>query len=87
MTIAQVVETSVTVNDNSPIQDYVHPDDQTQPTSEMTPGFKPFTKLSIYILNNQVPILNNQVRVHILKVATPGFSFCNLAKIFFVARF
>ena len=31
MTIAQVVETSVTVN-NSPIQDYVHPVDQTQPT-------------------------------------------------------
>ena len=30
MTTAQVVETSVTVN-NSPIQDYVHPDDQTQP--------------------------------------------------------
>ena len=39
----QVVETSVTVNNNSPIQDYVHPDDQTQPTFEMTPGFKPFT--------------------------------------------
>ena len=32
MTTAQVVETSVTVNNNSPIQDYVHPDDQTQPT-------------------------------------------------------
>ena len=31
MTTAQVVETSDTVN-NSPIQDYVHPDDQTQPT-------------------------------------------------------
>ena len=30
MTTAQVVETSVTVN-NSPIQDFVHPDDQTQP--------------------------------------------------------
>ena len=44
MTTAQVVETSVTVNNNSPIQDYVHPDDQTQPTFEMTPGFKPFTK-------------------------------------------
>ena len=43
MTTAQVVETSVTVNNNSPIQDYVHPDDQTQPTLEMTPGFKPFT--------------------------------------------
>ena len=44
---AQVVETSVTVNNNSPIQDYVHPDDQTQPTFEMTPGFKPFTMLSL----------------------------------------
>ena len=43
MTTAQVVETSVTVNNNSPIQDYVHPDDQTQPAFEMTPGFKPFT--------------------------------------------
>ena len=31
MTTAQVVETSVTVNNNSSIQDYVHPDDQTQP--------------------------------------------------------
>ena len=43
MTTTQVVETSVTVNNNSPFQDYVHPDDQTQPTFEMTPGFKPFT--------------------------------------------
>ena len=32
MTTALVVETSVTVNNNSPIQDYIHPDDQTQPT-------------------------------------------------------
>ena len=32
MTTPQVVETSVTVSNNSPIQDYVHPDDQTQPT-------------------------------------------------------
>ena len=31
MTAAQVVETSVTDNNNSRIQDYVHPDDQTQP--------------------------------------------------------
>ena len=43
MTTTQVVETSVTVNNNSPIQDYVHLDDYTQPTYEMTPGFKPFT--------------------------------------------
>ena len=40
MITAQVVETSVTVN-NSPIQGYVHPDDLTQPTYEMTPGLKP----------------------------------------------
>ena len=43
MTTAQGIETSVTVNNNSPIQDYVHLDDQTQPTFEMTPEFKPFT--------------------------------------------
>ena len=36
MTTAQVVEKSVTVNNNSPIQDYVHPEDQTQPTFEIT---------------------------------------------------
>ena len=29
MTFAQVVETSVTVTDNSPSQDYPHPDDRT----------------------------------------------------------
>ena len=48
MTTAQVVETSVTVNNNSPIQDYVHPDDQTQPTFEMIPGFKPLTLSCFY---------------------------------------
>ena len=32
VTTAQVVETSVTVNNNIPIQDYVHPDDQSQLT-------------------------------------------------------
>ena len=45
MTTVQVIETSVRVNNNSPIQDYVHPDDRTQPTYEKTPGFKPFTVL------------------------------------------
>ena len=49
MTTAQFVEASITVNNNSPIQDYVHPDDQTQPTFEMTPGLKPFT-LFTYLL-------------------------------------
>ena len=44
MTTAQVVETSVTANNNSPIHDYVDPDDLTQFTYEMTPGFKPSQK-------------------------------------------
>ena len=53
MTTAKVVERSVTVNNNSPIHDYVHPDDQTQPF-EVTPGFKPFTAVlfCIEILNH-----------------------------------
>ena len=46
MITAQVVETSVTVN-NSPIQDYTQLDDHVPPTYEMTPGFKPFTKIKI----------------------------------------
>ena len=45
MTTAQLVETSGTVNNESPIQDYVLPDDQTQPNFEMTSGFKPFIVL------------------------------------------
>ena len=36
MTTAQVAETSVAVNNNSPIQDYVHPYDHAQTTYEMT---------------------------------------------------
>ena len=35
MTTAQLVEASVTANNNSPIQDYVHPDDQSQPAFTM----------------------------------------------------
>ena len=56
MTTAQVVETSVTVNNNSPIQDYVHPDDQTHPTIEMNPGFKPFT-----VLDNDGSLFNKSL--------------------------
>ena len=50
MTTAQVVETSVTVNNNNPIQDYVHRDDQTQLTFEMTPRFKPFTVFELVFI-------------------------------------
>ena len=46
MTTEEVVETSVTVNNNSSIQDYVHQDDHTQPTYKMTPRFKLFTLLN-----------------------------------------
>ena len=53
MTAAQVVETSVTVNNNSPIQDYVHPEHQTQLTFEMTPGFKPVTVILSEIVSCQ----------------------------------
>ena len=42
MNSAQVVETSVITTDNSPSQDYTHPDDQTA-LFHVTPGFKPFT--------------------------------------------
>ena len=43
ITTTQVVDTKDTANNNSPFQEYVHPGDHTQPTYEMTPGFKPFT--------------------------------------------
>ena len=33
VTTAQVVEKSVTVNNNGPIKDHVHSHDQTQPTN------------------------------------------------------
>ena len=48
MTTALVVETSVTLN-NSPIVDYFHLDDHTQPTYEMTPGFKHVTLLHVLV--------------------------------------
>ena len=63
MTTAQVVETSVTVNNNSPIQDYVHLDDHALPTYEMTPVFKPFTDIKftlLLVMSNQNFVLSNQ---------------------------
>ena len=43
MTTAQFVETSVTVHNNSPIQDYVHPDDQPGPGRSTQPTFDTFS--------------------------------------------
>ena len=47
MTSAQVVKMLVTTTNNSPSQDYTHPDDQTTPL-HVTPGFKPFTVVIYY---------------------------------------
>ena len=56
MTTAEVVETSVTVNNNTPIQDYAHPDDQTQPTFEQIIVLKKFVKncvlMNLYTLKD-----------------------------------
>ena len=60
MSTAQAVETSVTVNNNSPIQDYVHPDDQTRPTFEMTPGFKPFTIETINVVQRDSQVMEGK---------------------------
>ena len=56
MTTAQVVETSVTVNNNSPIQDYVHPDDQTQPTFEM------------FLLVNKIKMIKMLLNIVLLQI-------------------
>ena len=54
MTTAQVVETSVTKNNNSPIRDYVHPDDHTQPTYEMTPTFHSRARWRIFTTKTRI---------------------------------
>ena len=50
MTTAEVAEMSVTVNNNSPIQDYVDLDDHAQPTYEMTPCSNLSQKYQYYII-------------------------------------
>ena len=61
MTTAQVVETSVTVNNNSPIQEYVHPDDQTQPNKRQKK--KPFLPRAKCKIGSVVRFLK---RMHVL---------------------
>ena len=56
VTTAQVVKTPVTVNRNSPIQDYVHADNHTQPTYEKTPGLKPFTVMIMMEYSENLPL-------------------------------
>ena len=53
MITAQVVETSVIVN-NSPIQDYVHPDDHTQTTCEYL--YCQIQEMGKSAPSNQIPV-------------------------------
>ena len=55
--VSEPTLSQVTVNNNSPIQDYVLPDDHTQPTFEMTPGFKPFTEPTLFQKERSVNLL------------------------------
>ena len=53
VTITQVVETSVSVN-NSPIQEYNHLDDYAQPTYEMSVEFKSLTVILLTITKKKL---------------------------------
>ena len=58
-----VVLNRIVVVDSDSVQDYIHPDDQTLSTFEMTPGFKPFTViLSIVCAINLVKKKSAEVR-------------------------
>ena len=54
-TTAQVVKTSVTVN-NSPIQDYRHSDNHVPHTYKMTAGFKHFTGFFYTFYNTDISL-------------------------------
>ena len=51
MTTAQVVETSLTIN-NSSIQDYVHADDHSQPTYEVSSKITSLGSVILIIIIN-----------------------------------
>ena len=53
MITVQVVEMSITVN-NSPIQDYVHPDDHTQPTCEYL--YWQIQEMGKSVASSQIPV-------------------------------
>ena len=68
MTTAQVVETSITNYNNSPIQDYIHPDDHTQPTyayEQVANGLSYFGLVELmvqYFSQSRYEIWNRYVR-------------------------
>ena len=65
MTSAQVVETSVTTTDNSPSQDYTHPDDQTTPLWRQHCKLISFTRwytanLTANLVPSEFQVLDNE---------------------------
>ena len=91
MTSAQVVETSVTVTDNSPFQDYPHPDDHTT-RSTVTPGFKPFTvknkQAHKQIKNREnvftFPVVNVSIALIFFLKNVFFFASCNVSNVFYL---
>ena len=79
MTTAQVVETSVTVNNNSPIQDYVHPDDQTQPFKNNIISYNVSSSHIDHFKKTAIPLLDSliiQMQGRFSdKMATPAICF------------
>ena len=57
MTSARVVETLVTITDNSPFQDYPHPDDQITLSHVTPPGFQAFPVIDIFLFFSILKIL------------------------------
>ena len=55
---------TMTQVNNSPIKDYVHQNNHTQPTYEMTPVFKPFAVLLFYTIILLVLILLCDISVY-----------------------
>ena len=77
MTTAQVVEMSVTVNNNSPIQDYIHLDDHTQSTYEMIPEFKPLTNSPLlFTLCLEFPFTSSCIATPSLLIIRLHFPLC-----------
>ena len=73
MTTTQVVEMSVAVN-NSPVQDYVHQDNHTQPSYElMTPVFKPFTIMVLSFALQNMPALEANQYCIFFTASVPAF--------------
>ena len=61
MTSAQVVETSVNVNNSGSFQNYTNSDDHTQPTTD-TPGLKPFTVVVFALVEHVKTIIKTIIK-------------------------